>query len=874
MPVYIEQDGGGGGTGDVTGTPPTTIGAIPRWLDAGATMIGNSNFIISPDGNLSAVQPDNDAVNEPFLSFTGGELTGLTASTEYVDVIFNLSAPIEKESGNYQFQRSVVFLPRTLNFEGASSILAAVNVHFAGIPISGTNADIDTAIGAVFGAIGPEASSAFQAGQMNVFVPGVDGGLGTLANRYGVNIGAIGPVGLGDSSLDYIASLVFSEIELDADSAVNLDFAAHIYMDNPYSPSGNVTLGGNYGLYSRRVEHLVRWDDIHDISSGPIAGLTLANTNSANSGTVQYSPGLQLIGRSWDSSGPGNTPWNFMVHGVPESGAGQLAYYNVSASMAGGSWTDIMTLAWNASMYLDNADLNLSFSTADFDITSGNRTMKYETTQTSMSTTVGPTFILADNKSPGGVNGDVVSRISSRGNDNTGTEWQYGALQVEIANNDPVLVDGRLTFVTPELEKMNLDLYEYTFSIIQGSGSGSWVIAPQVVGAMGGLMGRLGVRYTSKFVEGPNLILTYDPIGGPSAGDYAFRQENYVSTDLVYQEYARWQSATTGTWYSEILTGADETFSQEFNGVNRWYTLKVTSETSFGAQYQIVLDRDGQPWQDGDMVGSLAFYPFGSETTGRFRSFVIDEGSNNEGGTNFGAYVDATLSVQESLFLTGYAVGVHIQPSNAAFEIGRASPGGIYLNDLLMRITPGNQNISATPGASINDFLFASGGKTWIAGTMTEQVFVDYEAQSIGFTGVSDVEKTSMVRIAQPTAGLNATILQSYALEIENLLLNGSVSTHITPVNTASYTVTQNDYLILTIRSLTGVSAINLPSCADVGTQQLVIKDAGMNATANNVAIQPDLSDTIDGVGANLILAVSGGSYTLQSDGVSNWSII
>jgi hypothetical protein len=48
--LQLVNSSGGGGSGNVTGIPPTTPGAIARWVDTGGTTIENSAGTLVQDG--------------------------------------------------------------------------------------------------------------------------------------------------------------------------------------------------------------------------------------------------------------------------------------------------------------------------------------------------------------------------------------------------------------------------------------------------------------------------------------------------------------------------------------------------------------------------------------------------------------------------------------------------------------------------------------------------------------------------------------------------------------------------------------------------------------------------------------------------------
>lgn len=90
-----------------------------------------------------------------------------------------------------------------------------------------------------------------------------------------------------------------------------------------------------------------------------------------------------------------------------------------------------------------------------------------------------------------------------------------------------------------------------------------------------------------------------------------------------------------------------------------------------------------------------------------------------------------------------------------------------------------------------------------------------------------------------------------------------SSNTTISPSNTFSY---------IEVDTSTSVQ-ITLPSAAAVASGRFyVIKDVTGSADTNNITIVLTGGDTIDGVAASSVIDVNFASFTLVSDGISNWS--
>ncbi len=109
--------------------------------------------------------------------------------------------------------------------------------------------------------------------------------------------------------------------------------------------------------------------------------------------------------------------------------------------------------------------------------------------------------------------------------------------------------------------------------------------------------------------------------------------------------------------------------------------------------------------------------------------------------------------------------------------------------------------------------------------------------------------------------------------QIGGLRNQGSMTINRTEVNTATYTVAGGDYLLGVTYTATGAVTINLPAAATVGAGAMfVIKDEGGSASLNNITIDPNGTEQIDGQ-ATYTINTDGGSVTIYTDG-SNWFII
>jgi hypothetical protein len=97
-------------------------------------------------------------------------------------------------------------------------------------------------------------------------------------------------------------------------------------------------------------------------------------------------------------------------------------------------------------------------------------------------------------------------------------------------------------------------------------------------------------------------------------------------------------------------------------------------------------------------------------------------------------------------------------------------------------------------------------------------------------------------------------------------------SVNITTVNTATYSVLPTDYILhVTYTSTGAVNSLDLPTAQVVYGRIIKVKDAGFNATTNNITITTEGLETIDGA-VTYVIDTDRKSIELYSDG-ANWYV-
>lgn len=126
---------------------------------------------------------------------------------------------------------------------------------------------------------------------------------------------------------------------------------------------------------------------------------------------------------------------------------------------------------------------------------------------------------------------------------------------------------------------------------------------------------------------------------------------------------------------------------------------------------------------------------------------------------------------------------------------------------------------------------------------------------AVGQITVTDASAISVASSASvyiknaPVAGGSVTLTSPYSLFVDDgaVRFDGANYRGVTSTSAASYSITTAEYIVHSTRSSTGTQTINLPAVASNSGRVVVIKDAGGNASINNITIDGNASETIDG---------------------------
>lgn len=248
----------GPGTGDVVGPASSTDNAIVRWDGNTGKLIQNSVNLIDDSGNTSINQLPSTAGSPVALQVNAAAHTTLAASTEVIDVQFNLGRIVEHAAGNYFIQRAINVQRPTYSFTAASALDNAATFLIEGPPEQGTNASINAAFGLGVSSSNSSASSAFA----SLFTwQGISDGTGNVGLRSAIFVPP-NPVSLGNQNavMDSLAGVIIAGPTATSSVASRIvSTAASLLITNPPVAGANVIFSGlPYSIFSQNG--LVRFD--------------------------------------------------------------------------------------------------------------------------------------------------------------------------------------------------------------------------------------------------------------------------------------------------------------------------------------------------------------------------------------------------------------------------------------------------------------------------------------------------------------------------------------------------------------------------------------------------------------------------------------
>ena len=229
---------------------------------------------------------------------------------------------------------------------------------------------------------------------------------------------------------------------------------------------------------------------------------------------------------------------------------------------------------------------------------------------------------------------------------------------------------------------------------------------------------------------------------------------------------------------------------------------------------------------------------------------------------NNGVYIPDSPA-DASLFVSG---GIQLTPGNQE-GIRFTNKGSNELNFISFQEGSEGGSLNARLGYNSEEYIFISpgrGGDFFINSAKSSGDFTypfsimdDGTAKFIkGLTSLStralDLDSSIAFYVSGTTDGNNDAVFDC------NVVMNGKVSQQAgqtvktSVASSFPYTVADSDYVIL-VEGTGTPRGISLPAKANHVGRVLIIKDASGNASSNNIQINPNGSENIDGLGDKLM---------------------
>jgi len=147
---------------------------------------------------------------------------------------------------------------------------------------------------------------------------------------------------------------------------------------------------------------------------------------------------------------------------------------------------------------------------------------------------------------------------------------------------------------------------------------------------------------------------------------------------------------------------------------------------------------------------------------------------------------------------------------------------------------------------------------------ISDQIDVPYDEKAL-----NDIKDPELSRVTEYLITLIKFLRKQLSEMADAININSSVT--ITIVDSATYTVLGTDDILHVQFTTTGTVTITLPTVQATDSRVIVIKDADGNAATNNITIETEGAETIDGA-TNFAMNVNSMSVDLYLI-ESNWYI-
>ena len=249
--------GAGGGTGNAPDDAPYLTNG------SNATLTNEVDVTALGAAGLTFTSSVVNGGTPTLLTLSPGAHTACVASTEVIDVNFNLARTVEFATGALTTQRAVVIAAPTYAFVGASTISQASTLHVNGAPSTGANATItDSTALRVTGT----ATIATAAG----IVP-----LGFQIVAYTLTLTGTTQVTSTGPAAVRIGRLTVTDTDV-----VTVNNASSLYINNSPLQAGSVTITNSYSIWVDNGN--CRFDGTLGVGGSPTAATQLTVTQAVS----------------------------------------------------------------------------------------------------------------------------------------------------------------------------------------------------------------------------------------------------------------------------------------------------------------------------------------------------------------------------------------------------------------------------------------------------------------------------------------------------------------------------------------------------------------------------------------------------------------
>jgi len=411
-----------------------------------------------------------------------------------------------------------------------------------------------------------------------------------------------------------------------------------------------------------------------------------------------------------------------------------------------------------------------------------------------------------------------------------------------------------------KLNTTGSDNFAFGFFALRSNTTGSYNIA----------MGYRALNENTTAIH--NIGMGYESLRYNTGGDYnfaigSFSLNNNTTGDYnVAIGYKALQTNTTAI--KSVAIGTEALYSSNFSGLIAIGYRALYACT--GANNLAIGLNAGDDITTGLSNLCIGTNAGGSFTTANYNTFIGNSaGSANTGSNNLaiGNQSYYLSSGGANLFIGNYSGydcsgNYNIGIGQDALRSGATSTGVNYNTGIgsssLYSITQGDNNVAIGYEAGYSN-------ETGIG-----NVFIGYQA------GYNETGSAKLYIENSNADSDNALIYGEFANDF--LRVNGSLEVteanyrSITTVNAATYDLTGTDFILnVTYTGTAAVTSLTLPTAETEEGRIIVIKDAGGNAGSNNITIDTEAAQTIDG-SATLVINGDYDSVSLYCDG-SNWFI-